>query len=477
MAPVFQSTYHIPTPANPKVMIVGAGLGGLTLAILLERAGIDYDVYERAKSLRPLGSVVGLQPNILPLMEQLGLLDDLRNIWMEGNRHVVYKETEDGEGLDVISSNDFGDIESLCGYPSAAMPRPELQALLLAQIPAHKVHFSKRVLSITQDDEFGVMIRTSDGMKHEGDILVGCDGAYSSVRQSLYAQLNKDGKLSSSDAEDMKVRHMSILGITDPMDPNIVPLSEDGLCRTDAVLGNNKPYSWRYFEAQGNRFGWRLDIQLQSSTFENSDAFRNTDWGSESSSSIEDDWRAFKVPLGINGTYLTIGDLIESTPKDNVTKVMLEEKLYTTWYSRRTVLLGDACHKMLPNAGRGAVNAMLDAVVLANELYEIGSNADRKNIKVAFGAYYSDRYTRAKADFQSSQKMAKVFAGQTWSDVLMRKVILNFMPTALRQAIYTKTIAYRPQANFLPKIAYRGSGKVELQKESKRYQQEQAALT
>jgi hypothetical protein len=67
-----------------------------------------------------------------------------------------------------------------------------------------------------------------------------------------------------------------------------------------------------------------------------SDAFKNSEWGSESSSSIEDDWRAFKLPIGG-----TIGDLINSTPPELVSKVMLEEKLYTTWYHRRTVLMGD----------------------------------------------------------------------------------------------------------------------------------------
>ncbi|KAF9091009.1 hypothetical protein BGX27_002088 [Mortierella sp. AM989] len=469
------STYHLPTPSNPKVLIVGAGLGGLTLAILLERANIDYVVYERAKVIRPLGSVIGLSPNVLPLLEQLGLLEELESIWMEIRRHIAYKESADRESLESFSDNDFSLLQSVSGYPSAAMTRPDLHAVLLSHVPAHKIHLGKRVLSISQDDRNGVLIRTNDGLTHEGDILVGCDGAYSGVRQSLYSLLSKEGILPSSDAAELKVCHKSILGITDSMDPSVVPFSKDGFGRSDAVIANGKPFGWRYFEVPRNRFCWRVDIQLQSNSFNHTDAFRNTDWGSESSESIEDDWRSFKVPLkSTQGDYLTIGQLIDATPKENITKVMLEEKMYTTWYNRRTVLMGDACHKMLPNAGRGAVNAMLDAVIIANELYEIAQNATAENITKAFKAYYNERYSRAKDDLNASQRMAKVFVGQTWSDVLMRKVLLNLMPTVLMQSLYTRTVSYRPQASFLPKIPYRGTGSVEPQKESKRYQREMA---
>jgi hypothetical protein len=79
-----------------------------------------------------------------------------------------------------------------------------------------------------------------------------------------------------------------------------------------------------------------VDVQLDSKSFTHSDAFKNSEWGSESSGSIEDDWRGFRVPIGG-----TIGGLIDATPREAVSKVMLEEKLYTTWYHCRTVLMGD----------------------------------------------------------------------------------------------------------------------------------------
>ncbi|KAG0010128.1 hypothetical protein BGZ82_003673 [Podila clonocystis] len=65
---------------KPKVLIVGAGLGGVTLGILLERAGIPYQIYEGANQVKPLGSAMGIGPNILPCLKQLGIFEDFLQI-------------------------------------------------------------------------------------------------------------------------------------------------------------------------------------------------------------------------------------------------------------------------------------------------------------------------------------------------------------------------------------------------------------
>ena len=65
---------------HPRVLIVGAGIGGLFLAILLQRAGIEYEIFERASHIKPLGSAMVTGPNILPVFEQLGLLEQVQKI-------------------------------------------------------------------------------------------------------------------------------------------------------------------------------------------------------------------------------------------------------------------------------------------------------------------------------------------------------------------------------------------------------------
>ncbi|KAF9996748.1 hypothetical protein BGZ80_007174, partial [Entomortierella chlamydospora] len=237
------SKYNIPNPSNPKILIAGAGLGGLTLAILLEKASIDYEILERATVLKPLGSATALAPNVLPLLEQLGLMEELEKISLEVMTWNVYRDSPDGKSLEFLNNPGPSVLKEISGYSARLMSRPDLHALLLSHVPFHKIHLGKRVLSISQSSENGVLVRTSDGSTHVCDILVGCDGAYSGVRQSLYTLMKKEGCLPSSDGEDMKVCHMSILGTSNSIDPSIVPLSKDGFSRCDHVLGYKKPHS------------------------------------------------------------------------------------------------------------------------------------------------------------------------------------------------------------------------------------------
>ncbi|KAF9170397.1 hypothetical protein BGX21_010221 [Mortierella sp. AD011] len=65
---------------TPHVMIVGAGLAGLLLAILLDRINVPYEIYERSDKVRPLGGIMSLNANILPALEQLGILEDLKKV-------------------------------------------------------------------------------------------------------------------------------------------------------------------------------------------------------------------------------------------------------------------------------------------------------------------------------------------------------------------------------------------------------------
>ncbi|KAF8982739.1 hypothetical protein BGZ46_000720, partial [Entomortierella lignicola] len=331
---------HTPSTTRPKIMIVGAGLGGLTLAILLEKAGMDYRIYEKSTALKIPGGLTSLSTNVLQAMEQLGLIEDLIKISKPTHGYSLFKEMSDGR-LEPIGEIDISTQKATTGYPTIIMRGSDLHALLLSRVPRNRIELGKRVLSMSQEPNNGVLIRTSDGAIHQGDILVGCDGTYSAVRQSLYKNLTKEGVLPSSDNEDLRVSHLCYIGTTGPLDPAVVPEVVKELSCCNVIIGHNKPQTWRCFTIPGNRVGWRVDVQLQSSDFSKSEAFRNTDWDSESIKSMDESWRAFKVPLGANGKYLTIGDLIDATPKDQISKTVLEEKLFTTWYNRRTVLVGD----------------------------------------------------------------------------------------------------------------------------------------
>jgi hypothetical protein len=74
---------------------------------------------------------------------------------------------------------------------------------------------------------------------------------------------------------------------------------------------------------------------LESKAFKDNDSFRNSDWGSDSSGEIKNEWRKFMLPIGPNEK----SDLIDRTPAERISKVLLEEN--NAWHHGRVVLMGD----------------------------------------------------------------------------------------------------------------------------------------
>ncbi|KAF9996625.1 hypothetical protein BGZ79_009630 [Entomortierella chlamydospora] len=103
-------------------------------------------------------------------------------------------------------------------------------------------------------------------------------------------------------------------------------------------------------------------------------------------------------------------DIFDVTPRELICKVFLEEKVFQTWYHGRSVLIGDACHKLLPGAGQGAVMAMKDAVVLANCIYNMRDESD-KSINAAFNSYHRQRHREADEIIKGSNIMTKIMFG------------------------------------------------------------------
>ncbi|KAF9353013.1 hypothetical protein BGX26_009219 [Mortierella sp. AD094] len=445
---------------TPHVMIVGAGFAGLLLAILLDRMNVPYEIYERSKDVRPLGGVMSLNANILPALEQLDLLEDLKKISFPSRDFNIY--TGKMEKIAIL-----GDVEEsyeAIGYDTHLFARPKFYDLLLSRVPAEKIHFKKKVLSIAHNKE-GAMIRCSDGTTYHGDILVGADGAYSGVRQSLFKLMQSDGQLPESDAKGLSKCNICMVGTTNPLDPGKYP----GLGGPTAVLyqfiGVGTPYTWNTMTVPNNQICWSVVKQLGSDA-SGEERFRNSEWGPESNEAMIKEVRDFRISTG------TMGDLIDATPKEGISRVFLEDKLFETWHHGRTVLIGDACHKLLPSSGQGAVNAMQDAVILANCIYELKSIA-QYDIAEALRDFKEQRFPHVKEQYKASQMSAKLIYGQTMIERIIRKVVLNYMPKSLQRRSVIKNLAYRPQASFLPQAPKRGTLDVLPQKPSKRYQEEQ----
>ncbi|KAF8937997.1 hypothetical protein BGZ47_008764 [Haplosporangium gracile] len=333
-------------------------------------------------------------------------------------------------------------------------------------IPSGKIHMSKRVLSFEQNHE-GVTVQFSDNTSMHGDILVGADGAHSAVRQHLYKTLAKEELLPKTDTLEMSKGYISLLGTTKALDTSKFP---DVLSSKDYFVVGDKdtPYTWTMFTVPGNRICWNVVVQLGITEIAD-EQFSCSDWAPQQNQKMMDSIRHFATPYGALGT------LFDATPIECVSKVYFEDMLFETWNHGRTVLIGDAAHKLLPSSGAGAVNAMQDAVLLANHIYDIKPTSF-DNIKVALNEYKGERFEAIKDQYPQSHISAKLIFGHTLWERIIRYVVFNWLPKSLMHKQLLKDTAYRPQANFLPQVPKRGSLATIPQNPSKRvYKEEEEA--
>ncbi|KAF9207188.1 hypothetical protein CPC16_000102 [Podila verticillata] len=441
-----------PTPIlePPVVLIAGAGVGGLTAALICERANINYKVFERAAKVKPLGSSLCLSPNITPALAQLGLLEDIKRISLTANTLDMFKENM--KHIGAIDGTAYRDVT---GYDGLFMARSDLYALLLSKIPSEKIHMGKKIMSIQQNVE-GVMIRCADNTHYHGDILIGADGAYSGVRQSLYKQLHLQGLLPAEDKEDMPLAYLCMVGTTRPLDPEKYMALKEKHCDFVTVLGKGKPHSWTTVTVPGNRISWMVWIQVEAGDIKDT-RFNNSEWGPEANKSMINEIRQFPITHGG-----VLGDLIDATDSDLISRVYIEEKLYQTWNHGRTALIGD-----------GAVGAMQDAVILMNCIYDI-EDVTHENIKAALADYKAQRFEHALEQINLGKTFAKIMFGQTWRERVMRTIVYN-LPKWAQTKNHMKMAAYRPLITFLPPVPNTTHLKLVPQKPSKRYAKEQAA--
>ncbi|KAI1306539.1 hypothetical protein EDD11_004727 [Mortierella claussenii] len=435
MAPCTEFTACInPTPTKARVIIVGAGIGGLVFAALMEKAGIEYQVFERAAKVKPLGSALSIGANVMPLFEQLGVLDEILK-----NAKPFGFSTGYNEKREATRTLDYSPAEKIGGYLPHIISRPILVDILSKLVPTHKILYSKKILSCKQDDE-GVIIACSDNSSYQAEIVVGADGAYSGVRQNLYKQLLAKGKLPKGDSADLPFNSTCLVGQTRPLDPEVYTHLKDDHTWFETTIGEGKPYAWVTFTTKFNTICWMVLEHMDEKSSKESDTFRNTEWGPEAAETMCKQVQSFPVPRN----NMTIGDLIENTPKEYISKVMLEEKLFDTWYGGRMVLIGD-----------GAVSAMQDAVTLANCIYELPENPTTDEISKAFKHYRNERYPLAKTAYDTSHRLANV-VGQSWYNNLLRAV-MKYLPKSVFTKSLTVMYSYRPQVSFLPPVEDKGT--------------------
>ncbi|KAF9926265.1 hypothetical protein FBU30_004125 [Linnemannia zychae] len=411
------------------VLIVGCGTAGLMLGNLLEKACISYQIFEKTKELKPLGSAIALT-SLSHIFEQLGMYDELMAV--SKNFTALHLVDEDMNHRNTFHARAPGiDVREVYGDYTQVIARYDLIRILMSRIPPYKILYNKRVLSTKHEDD-EVIINCHDNTSYAGTILVGADGAYSSVRQNMYKELSAKGLLPKVDAKPLGYDYDCLVGVTNPLDPKKYPILEEEYCEFQIVLGKNIPFSWWFIPLSGNRCGWLVteDVRKNGTAVERN--FRFSEWDPDSAKNMCDKVRHLPCPYGG-----TLGDILDETPKEVISKVMLEDK-------------------MLPFGGQGATMAIQSAVTLANLLFDM-KDVSSSEITRIFKEYYDARSGPGRLCVKSSHQSGTLMHMRGPIGSALRYVGFNWTPKwAVRKGmdVYNE---YKEQISYLPFVEFRGT--------------------
>lgn len=312
----------------PAIIICGAGIGGLTVAIALQRRGLEAHVFEAAAELRAVGAGIWVPTNAMRVLAQLDLAEEVAG----AGDPVDFIELADAR-VGELKAIDLRELAELYGERSVGIHRAELQRILVEALRPETLHLDRRVVEVREGSD-GVMVRFEDGGEELGRLVVAADGLRSNLRQQLFpnSSLRYSGQSAYRAAVEARL--------------------------PDELRGRSREI-W----GPGCRFGFTAvgpDLVYWYATWD-TPAGKNDQPG-EARQRLEYFAEIFPDP---------VPDLIAATPDEALLRTDLYDlQPLKSWHRGRTVLLGDAAHASTPNLGQGGAQAIEDAYALARCLAE-----------------------------------------------------------------------------------------------------------
>jgi 3-hydroxybenzoate 6-monooxygenase len=367
------------TAAVP-VLIIGGGIGGLTAALALARAGFPAHIVERSAEFGEIGAGIQLAPNALRILDGLGVLPELAALGVRP-RHLVLMHADTGEHLTTV---DFGEpFKRRYGYAYTVMHRGDLLTVLHQACRADDRVTLEADREVTGLADHGgtAEVRFADGGSYECGAVVGADGLWSTARKGVCGDRPRAdafvayrGTLPASDMARLVSKDSTPAGPDDEViwigpHKHLVqyPIRPGQLYNQVAVFR-----SWRYSPEAELTDDWGTPAELE-----------------ESFARACEQVRAGVAVVSRDRRWV----MYDREPLDN-------------WTTGRITLLGDAAHPMVQYLAQGACQAIEDAGCLARHL--TGHDGDAMK---AFAAYQAERIPRTAL----VQRAARTW-GQIWHD-------------------------------------------------------------
>jgi 5-methylphenazine-1-carboxylate 1-monooxygenase len=345
--------------AAAPVVIVGGGIGGLTLALSLHQAGVACRVFEAAPEIKPLGVGVNLLPHGMRELTELGLQERLARRAVETSELCFYNRF--GQFIFKEPRGRFAGY----AWPQLSIHRADLHEVLLQSVLERlgKEAFLTGYKCISfEERETHVRIKFENGATAEGSCLVGADGIHSAIRKALFPQEGPPGYQGINMWRGVTRAKPCLSGAS---------MAVAGWLE----VGKMVIYPIRNLDDGRQLVNWVAEIQSPRNVIQ--------DWALPGK--LDDfhptfaDWKFDWLDCG---ALIREADMVLEYP-------MVDRDPLPFWTRGRVTLLGDAAHPMYPRGSNGAGQAILDARVLAGCLLR------EKEFPVALKKYESVRLPAA----------------------------------------------------------------------------------
>src|SRR5699024_376991 len=362
-----------------KVGIIGAGIGGITTAVFLQKSGIEVEIFEKSQSFQPVGAGIGLGSNAMVAFDRMGVSEKIKQAGMP-----LHEQRLLDYHLKTMNKIDFSKLKALFGEETITIQRASLHQALLNYVDQESIQFNKQATHFKQL-RGKVQVTFNHSEVHEFDYIIAADGIHSLFRKQLV--------------------------------PNSLPRFQQYTCYrgTSPNKGDVPHHVGQEAWSEKGRFGW---APLQNNAVY---------WFACVNAPEQDEYLASLEPSGVAKLFqhfpAPVGRLIRDVqPNSFLHHDIYDIKPLSTFVYQRVVLLGDAAHATSPNMGQDAGQAIEDDYWLTN------SYVQSKTMEQAYNTYNKKLVNKTIKGIHRSRQIGKAAQWDNPFLIYLRNTVLPLIP-------------------------------------------------